>query len=71
MSPEQPAEHLARIKRQHPLWSIRHVAEGPGWTAHRRERRIWAGTLTDLDRQLRDARRARNESRIGDSRSHW
>jgi hypothetical protein len=57
MSPEQPAEHLARIKRQHPLWSIRHVAEGPGWTANRGKARVWAGTLGRLEQQLRDAGR--------------
>ena len=26
----QPAERLARIRREHPLWSIRHVSEGFG-----------------------------------------
>ncbi len=57
MSSEQPAEHLARIKREHPLWSIRHVSEGHGWTAHRGDRRLWAPTLTDLEAQLRDAGR--------------
>jgi hypothetical protein len=47
---EQPAEHLARIKTQHPLWSIRHVSEGHGWTAHRPGRSpVWAGTLADLE----------------------
>jgi hypothetical protein len=49
---EQPGERLARIKREHPLWSIRHVSEGFGFTAHRR---IWAATLSDLKARLRDA----------------
>ena len=52
---EQPAEHLARIRRGHPLWSIRHVTDGFGWTAQHGEARIWAGTLTDLEAKLRDA----------------
>ncbi len=52
---EQPGERLARIKREHPLWSIRHVTEGSGFTAHLRGRRIWAATLTDLEARLRDA----------------
>ncbi len=56
MSGEQPAGHLARIKRTNPLWSIRHVAEGHGWTAHRHGyARIWAATIADLERQLADA----------------
>jgi hypothetical protein len=50
---ERPAEHLARIKREHALWSVRHVSEGHGWTAHRSGYpRIWAGTLPDLEQQL-------------------
>ncbi len=56
MSSEQPAGHLARINRL-PLWSIRRVSEGHGWTAHRGDRRIWAGTLAGLEQQLRDASR--------------
>ncbi len=57
MSSEQPAGHLARIKRMHPLWSIRHVTEGHGWTAHRDGyARIWAATLASLERQLAGAR---------------
>jgi hypothetical protein len=55
MSSEQPAGRLARIKRERPLWSIRHVTGGHGWTAHRGDRRVWAATLTDLELQLRDA----------------
>jgi hypothetical protein len=51
---ELPARHLDRIRREHPAWSIRHVTAGFGWTAHHEDRRIWAGTLIDLDRQLRD-----------------
>ncbi len=52
---EQPSERLARIKREHPLWSIRHVSEGFGFTAHCGDRRIWAATLSDLEARLRDA----------------
>src|SRR5439155_21103542 len=55
LSGEQPAERLAQIQREHRHWSIRHVTEGFGWTAHRGEARIWAGTLTGLDAQLREA----------------
>jgi len=55
----QPAEHLAWIKRVNPLWSIRHVSEGYGWTAHRDGYpRVWAGTLESLERQLAEARPA-------------
>ena len=52
---EQPGERLARIKRENPLWSIRHVTKGSGFTAHRGARRIWAATLSDLESRLRDA----------------
>ena len=52
---EQPSERLARVKREHPLWSIRHVSEGFGFTAHRGDRRIWAATLSDPEARLRDA----------------
>jgi hypothetical protein len=52
---ERPPEHLARIKREHPLWSIRAVITGIGWTAHRGERQLWAASLTDLETQLRQA----------------
>ncbi len=52
---EQPGERLGRIKREHPLWSIRHVTEGSGFTAHRGDWRIWAATLSDLEARLRDA----------------
>ena len=60
MSSEQPSEHLARIKRMFPLWSIRHVTEGHGWTAHRPGyRRVWAATLPDLEARLLDVQRGR------------
>ena len=60
MSSEQPSEHLARIKRMFPLWSIRHVTEGRAWTAHRPGYpRVWAATLTDLEARLLDVRRGR------------
>lgn len=52
---ERPSEHLARIKREHALWSVRPVESGLGWTAHRGERRVWAVSLGDLERQLRAA----------------
>ena len=56
MSSEQPSEHLARIKRMFPLWSIRPVSQGHGWTAHRPGyRRVWAATLPDLEARLRTA----------------
>ena len=54
---ERPSEHLARIKRQHPLWSIRPVSQGIGWTAHRGNRRIYAVSSADLETQLRSADR--------------
>jgi hypothetical protein len=60
MSSEQPSEHLARIKRMFPLWSIRPVSEGHGWTAHRPGYRdVWAATLPDLEARLLDVRRGR------------
>ena len=60
MSAGQPSEHLARIKREHPLYSIRHVTEGYGFTAHRPEHpNLWALTLPDLERMLRDAEHPR------------
>jgi hypothetical protein len=60
MSSEQPSEHLARIKRMFPLWSIRPVSQGHGWTAHRPGYpRVWAATLPDLEARLRDAQRGR------------
>ncbi len=52
---EMPSRHLDRIRREYPAWSVQHVTAGHGWTAHRGDRRIWAGMLSDLDRQLRDA----------------
>jgi hypothetical protein len=52
----EPAEHLARIQREHPAWSIQHVTAGFGWTAHRAGcPRIWAATPGDLEAQLRQA----------------
>ena len=65
---EQPSERLARIKREHPLWSIRHVSQGFGFTAHGGDRRIWAATLSDLEARLRDADYGR-ECTAG--RSRW
>ena len=60
MSSEQPSEHLARIKRMFPLWSIRPVSQGRGWTARRPGYpRVWAATLPDLEARLRDAQRRR------------
>ncbi len=54
---EQAGGHLARLQAQNPLWSIRLVTEGHGWTAHRGDQRIWAGTLADLETRLRNASR--------------
>ena len=60
MSSEQPSEHLARIKRMFPLWSIRPVSQGHGWTAHRPGyRHVWAATLPDLEARLLDVQRGR------------
>jgi hypothetical protein len=53
--PEPPAKHLARIKVQHPLWSIRFVEEGFGFEAVRGEVRLWAFTLDQLERLLQSA----------------
>jgi hypothetical protein len=52
--PELPAKHLARLKVEHPLWRIRHVCEGFGFEATRGDWRVWAGTVTGLEMQLRD-----------------
>jgi hypothetical protein len=37
---EQPAQQLARIQREYPAWSVRHVAEGLGFAAHCGDRRL-------------------------------
>jgi hypothetical protein len=64
MSSEQPSEHLARIKRMFPLWSIRPVSHGRGWTAHRPGyRHLWAATLPDLEARLLDVQRRRSPGR--------
>ena len=49
---EQPAGRLARIRCAHPLWSIREVTAGTGYTAHRGPDRLYAPDLDDLQRQL-------------------
>lgn len=60
--PERPSEHLARIRRTYPLWSIRPVDPGlgTGWTAHRGERRVWAPTLALMEAALAGIKRGRN-----------
>jgi hypothetical protein len=58
VSGRQPAEHLAEIKRTFPLWSVRPVVGGVGWTGHRGTRRVWAATLDGLGAELRTAERS-------------
>jgi hypothetical protein len=53
----QPAEHLAEIKRMFPLWSLRPVIGGVGWTGHRGTRRVWAGSLDGLATEMSRAQR--------------
>lgn len=53
----QPSEHLAEIKIRYPLWSIRHVCEGFGWSAHRGTMRVWGRSPDDLEAALIDAER--------------
>jgi hypothetical protein len=56
MTGEQSAEHLARLKRAYPLWSIRRITEGFGFAAQRAGRPgVWAATLPDLEARLHDA----------------
>lgn len=63
---EQPSKHLARIRHEHPLWSVRHVTEGYGFTAHKvTGERIWRQTLTDLESALRAADRPWSKGRGG------
>jgi hypothetical protein len=52
---EQTAARLARVKREHAMWSIRAVESGAGYTAHRGDSRLYAVSLTDLESQLRAA----------------
>ena len=64
MTGRQPAEHRARILRQFPLWSIRPVDAGVGWTAKRPEHaNIWAVSLADLEVQLSQAEGGRHGPR--------
>jgi hypothetical protein len=63
MSGEQQAKHLARLKRQNPLWSIQPVTGGDGWTAQRdKHPNLWARTLDDLEARLADLRRGSGSS---------
>jgi hypothetical protein len=55
VSGETPATHLARLKVQHSSWSIRHVSEGYGFTAHRGGERLWSQTLGGLEAKLNAA----------------
>jgi hypothetical protein len=57
MTIRQPAEHLAAIKLRFPLWSVRPVSGGAGWTGHRGARRVWAATLDALEAEMRGAQR--------------
>lgn len=67
---EQPAKWLARLKVQHSLWTIRQIPEGFGYGFEASKpgpvksgddlppygnMRLWAMTLTDLERLLRAA----------------
>ncbi len=54
---EDAAAWLARIRAAHPDWSIRDASDGSGWTAHRGQTRLWAGTLPDLERVVTGAER--------------
>jgi hypothetical protein len=53
----QPAEHLAEVKLRFPLWSVRPVEGGVGWTAHRGTRRVWAAMLDGLEAEMSRAQR--------------
>jgi hypothetical protein len=52
---EQPAEHLARIRRQYPLRKARHVDEGFGFEATRQRCGEWDLTLAGLEGKIRAA----------------
>ena len=54
---EQPAAQLDRVKREHPAWSVRHVARGLGFAAHCGDRRIWAATPAGLGAKITEAER--------------
>jgi hypothetical protein len=51
---ESPAARLARIRVRNPLWSIRPVRSGIGFTAHycAGRRRLWAPDLDELEAAL-------------------
>ncbi|MGO8980019.1 MAG: hypothetical protein ACLQER_12115 [Streptosporangiaceae bacterium] len=49
----QPAAQLARLQREYPGWSIRHVSEGFGFEADQGDKRLWAQTLADLEARVR------------------
>lgn len=54
-----PAAETARILRQHPLWTIRPVTSGIGWTARRDGYgRIWAVSLPDLELRIHKAEKS-------------
>jgi hypothetical protein len=57
MTIRQSAEHLAAIRLRFPLWSVRPVSGGAGWTGHRGARRVWAATLDALEAEMRGAQR--------------
>jgi hypothetical protein len=62
---ETPATHLARLKTQHPSWSIRHVSEGYGFTAHRGGEYVWDQTLPGLEAKLNAAGSGRSMTPAG------
>ena len=61
MSPEQPAENLARLRLVFPLWTISRAGDERAWFAARRVtgERIRASTLAELEALLREAERHR------------
>ena len=65
MSQETPAAHLARLKVQHPEWTIRLIepGKGTGYTAQRRDSRgglssIYAPDVAGLEAALAGAEAA-------------
>ena len=62
MSPRSPASHLAKLKLEHPTWTLRAVArgKGTGYTAQKRDahgnlRSLYAPTLIALEKELEQA----------------
>lgn len=51
---ESLTERLARIRCAYPLWTVRRVRKGAGFTAHYCDRRtrLWAADLTSIETAL-------------------